>query len=173
MNGTTHTGVAVVFTGAVAAVTWGQPEIIGIPVYQWLLLPTAVAGGLKADIDMENNPQFGSGLMSKLFTHRGFTHTGLVTGAFYVLAYLLNSTGAGLSVNVLNSLIMGFFLGYFSHVFIDVFNRKGCPIFWPIFPKRMHITRVTTGTYQEPIFLAVAVLMILLHVILKLGGHTI
>lgn len=173
MNGKTHSAVAIAFTGTVVATTWGNPEVLGLPVYQLLLLPTAVAGGLRADIDMANNKQFGSGIASKLFTHRGFTHTGLVVGASYLLAYLINSaSGPGIATIIINSLILGFFLGYFSHVFIDLFNYKGCPVFWPIYPKRMHITCVTTGSGQEPIFMVIAVLMLLAHSILVIGGIT-
>lgn len=173
MGGPTHTAVAFAFAGTVVATTWGNPEVLGLPVMQLLLLPTAVAGGLKADIDMKNNRQFGSGVASKLFTHRGFTHTGIVLAAIYGLAYLINSASdANMATIILNSLILGFFLGYFSHIYIDLFNYKGCPVFWPIFPNRMHITCVTTGSGQEPVFMGIAVIMLVVHSILVLGGVT-
>lgn len=96
-------------------------------------------------------------LLAALLKHRGITHTLVVPALLGVLVYF-KFQGAGLWSEVL----IGIMVGWTAHIVADLFNRKGVPLFWPIFPKRIHVAAVKTGTSQEIIFV---IFWILVHVI--------
>lgn len=75
----------------------------------------------------------------RLFTsHRGVTHSLLIT--------LLLS---GLIFNICKSYLIWFFLGYFSHLFLDFLTPMGIPIFWPISDKKFSLKLIKTGSIPE------------------------
>lgn len=96
-------------------------------------------------------------LLAVLLKHRGITHTLLLPALLGMLVHF-KLHGAGLWPEIL----CGIMVGWIAHIIADMFNRKGVPIFWPIFPKRVHVAAVETGTSQEIIFM---ILWILTHVI--------
>lgn len=67
------------------------------------------------------------------------------TMAMLVLTYLFPSTGA--------SLIFGLFAGWTLHIFEDLFNKKGCPILWPVAKGHIHIATFKTRHWSEYLFL--------------------
>lgn len=186
MNGLTHKVVGITAVGAVVAIKGPlYAEVMTIPVYTTLMLITAPSGSIMADIDMASTEKGRKyPWVSKLFTHRGFTHTPVVTILPLLLCLLILQSGVSPVTTTLNSLLMGFFIGYASHVIIDTFNYNGCPIFWPIYRKNIYIFRVSTANkfasslkdkknnWQEPAFQGIWVLAIVVHVILVLGGIT-
>ena len=113
-------------------------------------LVTAVAGALLPDADMKTTTAgrklgpIGT-LTSKLFTHRGLTHTFL----FPILIYVWMST---IHVPVVPSLMLGLVVGWVSHIIADTFNGKGVPLLWPIIRHRMHLLDIPLGTIPEGIF---------------------
>ena len=114
-------------------------------VYPGIGIISGSFGAYIADVDMRNSTagkQFP--ILSKIFTHRGFTHTGTVVAG---LAFLLLATKVC------------------KDTYCDLLNGKGVPLFWPIVPQRIHIMRIVTGGATEPMFLAASVILTILHLI--------
>lgn len=184
MNGKTHMFVATTVVLSIAIINRSAEVLYGLPMNPIALVPMAPVGGLKSDMDMEGNPSArGQGWMIKIaqkipflgrfFEHRGATHTGIIPVIGYMLAASLAAGGVNLAVMVLVSCILGWIIGYVSHIFIDTLNGKGTPCLWPVYWKRIHILNISTGTYQEGLFCIVWAVFIVSHTFLVLSGKTI
>ena len=110
------------------------------------------------------------GLIFGILTIKGrfaLLKTLAVAGIFAALSY------AG--EEVLPSLLFGMGFGWLFHIVEDMFNKKGCPILWPLINKKLHLPLgpflVKTRTWQEAIFLIVwegvnaAILLIYMNVL--------
>lgn len=186
MNSATHktVGVSLVMSIMATEGLW-HGEVLNIPVYTPVMLATVAVGSILADADMETT-EMGRKMpwLSKMVTHRGLTHTPVVTAIPYILCLMALTLGASWYILVVTSLLMGLFIGYVSHVLIDTFNYNGCPIFWPVYQKNLYIFRVSTknsfaktkkdkkNNWQEPAFTAIWVTAIIIHTALVLGGFT-
>ena len=66
----------------------------------------------------------------------------------------------GILANGLMSLIFGFAYGYIMHLFADMFNGKGIPLFWPLMRGKVHIMDIDSSGWQAwtfcIVFLAIA-----------------
>lgn len=98
----------------------------------WQIVPAALASALLPDLDHPNSllgrrlPWI-SGPLSRLFGHRGFTHSLLAVGmAVWGLAQF-QAPGL-LPVGVKDALI----IGYLSHLLGDWLTPAGIPLFWPL-----------------------------------------
>lgn len=184
-----------------------------ITVYPILGIPTAIAGSILPDVDIDNSKVSKKfPFLSPFFKHRGITHTLLFVAACYlsmpvnyslktkliisavfglifgiltlkgrfVLFKILAVAGvfAALSYagkEVLPSLLFGMGFGWLFHIIEDMFNKKGCPILWPLSNKSIHLPLgpflVKTRTWQEAIFLIlwvganVAVLLMCMNIL--------
>ena len=98
----------------------------------WQLVPLALASALLPDLDhpkslLGRRLPWISGPLSRLFGHRGFTHSLLAVGAG--VWGLAQFQGPGLiSVAVKDALI----IGYLSHLLGDWLTPAGIPLFWPL-----------------------------------------
>lgn len=98
----------------------------------WLLVPVALASALLPDLDHPNSllgrrlPWI-SGPLSRLFGHRGFTHSLLAVGAGIWGLGQFQPPGA-LAEVVKDGLI----IGYLSHLLGDWLTPAGIPLFWPL-----------------------------------------
>lgn len=187
MNGTTHKVVGLSTVASIMATEglW-YAEVLTIPVYTPLMLITAYYGSILPDADMEST-EMGHKLpwVSKFTKHRGLTHTPVVNMIPIIACLALISIGLDWYIIVANSLLMGLFISYASHILIDTFNYKGCPVFWPIYRKNMYVFRVSTANnravslkdkknnWQEPVFTAIWVAFIVVHTIMVIGGYTV
>lgn len=183
MNGTTHSVVGLATVATVAATNFPTMDLGVVTVFPLIAIPTAAIGALAADIDMEGTTiSHKFPLLNKLLTgkaipvvgskikttHRGITHTPLVCIGLFLLLNLF--VGDMFILEVIASLLFGFVLGYCSHVFIDVFNGAGIPHLWPLVWKRMYMTRVVTGSFEEPLYMVVYIALCALHVVCYYGG---
>lgn len=66
------------------------------------------------------------------------------TAVMLVLTHFFPNTGA--------SLLFGLFAGWTLHIFEDLFNYKGCPIFWPIAKGHIHVACFKTRHWTEAVF---------------------
>lgn len=113
-------------------------------------LVTAVAGALLPDADMKTTTAgrklglIGT-ITSKLFTHRGLTHTLF----FPTLLYVWMTT---ITIPVVPSLLFGLIVGWLSHIIADIFNGKGVPLLWPIIRRRIHLMDIPLGAFPEGVF---------------------
>lgn len=110
------------------------------------------------------------GLIFGILTLKGrfaLLKTLAVAGIFAALSYS--------GEEVLPSLLFGMGFGWLFHIVEDMFNKKGCPILWPLTNKKLHLPLgpflVKTRTWQEAVFLIIwegvnaAILLIYMNVL--------
>lgn len=89
--------------------------------------------------------------------HRGITHTLLFPAIMlFLYAYTTQGLPRGLATT-LGSVIFGCFGGWVLHIFADLFNGKGCPLFWPLMKSKIHIMDVPSEGIGQWIWCAVYV----------------
>lgn len=103
-------------------------------------------GGLLPDIDSPKSkisqmfPPIGF-VMSRIFTHRGTTHTFLFWGLFFALLSFLFPE--------LSLLFLAMFVGVGSHLLLDACTMKGCKMFQPFYKKKIRFSKIRTGSGTE------------------------
>lgn len=167
MTGKTHMAVGLsscVVLTAIFPTTLTVAETVVSPA---LGILATIPGSLGPDIDISGSTASRKfPLFAKILTHRGFTHTLVIPAILYAILYY---SGFGL---MLNSQIFGFLFGWVMHIFADLLNRKGVPLFYPLSTRKVHIMTIRTGKIDEKIFLvAWCILCTVAYVYLKhLGG---
>ncbi|QKE37321.2 metal-dependent hydrolase [Ferrovum myxofaciens] len=129
--------------------------VIHLPLSSSLLMVSAgVIGSLLPDIDHPGST-FGrkiwpvSLIISKVFGHRGITHSLLAVAG---LAFLLVSN------HQLPTVGIGLIVGYLSHLLGDFITPHGIPLFWPA-RKCYHISRpIKTGGFGENVLATVVLI---------------
>lgn len=117
-------------------------------------LATVMAGSYMPDIDIQQSSMGQKyKFISRFLTHRGITHTLLIPTILLIAMYYTNQ----MCIPVLPSLILGFNVGWLTHIVADLFNRKGVPILWPLYGKKIHIATFKTGTWHEYMFMALCI----------------
>ena len=147
LTGKTH---VVLGTAAAIALTLKYPQglnLIGMNISPAIALLTVSAGSYGPDIDIQQS-HLGQQhrIISKHLKHRGITHT------MFVPAILLNVMLLAKDLPFLVSFIFGFLLGWLTHIFADLFNKKGVPLLWPFTSKKFHIASFKTRTWHEAVF---------------------
>lgn len=119
----------------------------------WQLVPVALASALLPDLDHPNSllgrrlPWI-SGPLSRLFGHRGFTHSLLAVGAGIWGLGQFQAPGT-LSEVVKDGLI----IGYLSHLLGDWLTPAGIPLFWPLRRRyRLPFLPLKSGGGHEMVF---------------------
>lgn len=98
--------------------------------------------------------------------HRGISHTPLLGFAIAILIYAvfyffkisccpeMNTAGMNFAV--------WFFVGYLSHLFLDMLTPMGVPFFYPLYKRRVHLAKIPTNSLIEHlIFIGLWVVIIL------------
>lgn len=185
MNGRTHSIVGLAAASTAAVITWNSKSILGVDIQPWVLPILGVAGALSADIDMEGNPaqrNFKVPLwiirhmpfLKKALKHRGIgTHSMLLPAAAFMLSRAVAASGEGWVITFLVSCIMGWNIGYVSHLVVDAYNGKGDSILFPLYFKRVHIMSITTDTWEELLFVGIVFMAAIANIILIAKGMTI
>lgn len=68
----------------------------------------------------------------------------IVTIILLILTRVVPETGA--------SVMWGLCMGWWLHIFQDLFNYKGCPILWPVSKGHIHIASFKTRHWSEGLF---------------------
>ena len=168
MQGRVHVTIGV---GAIACLCLKYPtgfDFCGITILPEIALLTAAAGSYTPDIDSTmthsgHKHKTASKVINKVGGgHRGITHTllfpAIIAVAMFYLHFLLNRY-SHLDMAV-QSLFFGFELGWLLHIFADLFNGKGCPIFWPIVRSKLHILDLPSKGMIPWIFAAVLIALV-------------
>lgn len=116
--------------------------------YQHLLIfALSIAGGLFPDIDLQTstvgkNVKHLSRLINKLFGHRNLFHAPILYIAIHIalIIYFPDYT----------TYVTAWSVGVASHLFLDMLNPMGIPLFYP-FSKRFRIARIRTSGEGENI----------------------
>lgn len=150
MTGKTHALCGTVTMLAITAVNLSGFQLDGHTYLPAIGLLSVAAGSYMPDIDIHRS-RLGQQhkFISKHLTHRGITHTLLFP---LVLTVVMLMTAAA-KIPVLPDLIFGYTVGWVAHIAADLCNRKGVPLFWPFYKKRVHIATFLTGSWQEGAFI--------------------
>ena len=162
MTGNTHT-ICGVSACVATAVCFPEIHIMEATVYPLIGVIMAMPGSLLPDIDIERS-KLGSKVkwLSKHMTHRGITHTLLVPLLVAIIFFFTQS------IPVLPSLLFGFEIGYVAHIVADLFNKKGCPILWPLSKAKLHIACVKTAVaWQQIVFIIIWEVALLIWIFLR------
>lgn len=77
-----------------------------------------------------------------LTKHRGIMHTLIMPLVIVIGAKMI-------PYKAISILLLGLAAGYLSHLAADSLTHNGCPIFWPLTEKPVHLTNVKTNTVKE------------------------
>ena len=139
--------------GAIALTLILDTQLPLTPKQEILLYSSCVLGALMPDIDHPTskintyNP-FAS-LIGNCIGHRTITHSFLGLFIFDLILYMVN----------LKSLILGFSIGYISHLLLDAMTVSGVPLLYP-YKKKFRMMRLRTNTEHETIVLGLLVVFI-------------
>lgn len=164
----THSLFSIVF--AIAIINF--LELIGINEYSYLISNNIInfdtaffilflmLGSLLPDLDHANskasqNIPFVNKFLSLFkIKHRGITHSLLGTVLFVVLFHQLYIRDI-----ITRTILLALTLGFLSHLFSDMLNPTGIPLFFPI-KKKFNLLNISTGSVKEKVFLTLVVLFI-------------
>ena len=150
MTGKTHALCGTVTMLAITAVNLQGFQFDGHTYLPALGLISVAAGSYMPDIDLHRSKMGQQHkFISKHLTHRGITHTLLVPVILFVAMLVV----AAMNIPLLPELILGFNVGWVEHILADLCNRKGVPLFWPLYRKRVHIATFLTSSWQEYVFI--------------------
>lgn len=130
-----------------------------------LIVSGATIGSLAPDVD---HPESKVGrkfilkpisiFINKVFGHRTITHS--VVMSIFMTIILLSSTllFTGISNFIYSNIIIGFCVGWFSHLLLDLLTVKGIPVFYPFIKKKYNLLRFKTNKDEE--FVSILVILI-------------
>lgn len=121
-----------------------------------LIISGATIGSLAPDIDKPNS-KMGKKLLlkpisifiNKVFGHRTITHSVLMS--IFMTLCLLSTTVLFTSILnfIYSNLIIGFCVGWFSHLLLDSITVQGIPVFYPITKKKYNLLSFKTGDDED------------------------
>ncbi len=88
------------------------------------------------------------------FSHRGMIHSLLIASIISLIIYFINSSAG-----------VGFFIGYFCHLFLDFFTKRGIFLFWPFYKKKFFVIGINSGGIIEEIVFVLLLLCDILIVV--------
>ena len=154
MNKLTHETVGVTSAVALTALYGSNISVLGNNIIMPIALTTVALGSVLPDIDLQSSTLGRKHkIISRMFTHRGFTHTLVIPLLLCGSLYSLQFYTSGAAQMLTASLTFGLLFGWVFHIFADLFNGKGVPLLWPLFPKKIHVANVVTGKKSEVIWL--------------------
>lgn len=119
-----------------------------------IVLPIGIAfaglGALIPDLDHQGSylgrrMKITSRVLSTL-GHRGLTHSPIILSIVFALLYaLLNS------IPFSKEIFLGLYIGSLSHIFLDMFNSMGVPLFSPIFGRYVSFGRIKVNSMSETV----------------------
>jgi inner membrane protein len=165
MQGKVHVAIGVASTFFLVCKYPTGLELFGTTVLPEIALLTAAAGSYAPDVDLGRTHEgqkhkITNKVVSKVGGgHRGITHTLLVPAIVAVIMFLISYFLSPYKyiAMVLMSLVFGYEVGYCMHIFADLFNGKGVPLFWPIMKGKVHIMDLPSSGVIPWIFTAVFV----------------
>ena len=137
MNGPVHTIIGL-STGILGATVLYD----NFPILQESVLgPTAYViaityGSILPDLDLPGRP------LHFLGGHRGITHTLVGPALCFVLMNIAKDSQFGELSGLFRAGMLGIVVGWLLHIFADMFQRKGVPLFWPLSKARIHIASI-------------------------------
>lgn len=164
MNGKIHVAVGVTTLAALCVKYPEGFEFFDVTILPQLGMLTAAVGSYGPDWDLKamHYSQGKKGIAKKVAQvktkavnkvtggHRGILHTLLVPTLLTLLITAVNTylpTLPSLATFV-QSLLFGFWFGWIMHLFADLFNGKGIPLFWPLMRNKVSIMDFESDGWQ-------------------------
>lgn len=150
MTGKTHLLAAGAF--ALAASAYMGTTIEG----SVIAVSLSCIGGLLPDIDHKNstiskNMKVTSFVARSVSTHRGLFHAPLFWATIGTILFFFLP-------QYFKTWIAPALFGVATHLFLDMLNPTGIPLFWPFSSRKTHIAKIRTGGKFEEVFGAVVVI---------------
>lgn len=161
MTGKTHIigGVAAATIATQTLNVYKPNSITEFASWSVLFVTPAIIGALAPDIDHGNSKASNVNIFTKILSiflrivcgHRGVIHSPIFMAVLSVALYfILSAMGFASAMEI----TIGFTLGYFSHLVIDMLNEAGIPILFPFVwkegkPKKYHILSLSEGGLVE------------------------
>ena len=154
MLGKTHKVGGICAGALTSSVLWQTTDFseyatIGVPV----LMVFSIVGSLLPDIDHPNS-KLGhrlkpiSMMINKVFGHRGATHTLLSLLVVSIGLFMINLS-LPLDIQPFGwAGVVGMFVGYLSHLFLDALTPSGIPLLSPFSKRKFRLAKLTTGKYD-------------------------
>lgn len=152
MKGKTHIAGGI----AIGYLVFNNIEILNVNLSdeKTLFLATIglTLGALFPDIDHKNSTILNKvksigNIISKIFKHRGFTHSILGSIIITILfAWLFSSSGIDKTFNII--LIKSIYIGIISHILLDMLTPSGVSLLYP-YDKRYNIANFRIGGIGE------------------------
>ena len=148
MNGNVHAAYGLVSMAGLILEYQTSFEVCGVKIIPVIAICSVAAGSYAPDVDLArshagNKHKITSKVVSTVGGgHRGWvTHSLLVPAILAATIFVLSTTLAqyGAILQVALSLLFGFGFGWVAHVWLDLFNGKGCPILWPLSTSKISI----------------------------------
>lgn len=142
MTGKTHATFAVALIPLAHITT--MPQAAGI-----------VVGSLAPDIDAPYSVMGRMFFVGRFMAHRGIMHTpffgSILSFSMYALFRLVRFSPEVKSAGI--SFALWFFVGYISHLFLDMCTPMGVPFFYPVKKRRVNIAYIPTNSIWEHLIL--------------------
>lgn len=163
---TTLTGIYEPYSAA-SVITWGIA-----------FLAPATIGALAPDMDHGNSKAANTNILTKIASiiiritcgHRGMLHSPFFLAILGIIGYLITEI---YPFELLREVIVGFLIGYGSHLIIDLLNASGIPLLFPLLwekegikrvPKKQHLLRLPEGGIVEWLVWLVLVIIVIYFV---------
>lgn len=91
-------------------------------------------------------------IVSRIFSHRGFTHSILFVLILTLIRELSGIAFNGNAISLFDYTMLGMIVGVSTHIFMDLFVGNGVKLFYPI-NKKISVTKLKAGSKLEDIFL--------------------
>lgn len=165
MNNKTHKVGGLCSGLIVSTIMFSKNPELGNLISSGLIISGATIGSLAPDID---HPESKVGrkfllrpisiLISKLFGHRTITHS-VVMSVFMTILLLISTTMfTGIPKFIYSNLIIGFCVGWMSHLLLDLITVKGIPIYYPFIKRKYSLLKFKTSRDEELVTMLIILL---------------
>lgn len=140
-----------------------------------LLIAGASFGSIAPDID-KSTTKIGKNIflkpislyIQKKYGHRTITHSLIVSLLGLSLLVCSSYMFRGLAFYLYSNLVIGFSIGYMSHLLLDFLTVQGIPLFYPFDKTKYKICKFKTSRHEELVStLCLIITGFLLYIILK------
>lgn len=121
-------------------------------------------GGLLPDIDhpksfLGRRFKITSHFLDKTTGHRGATHIPTINALVFIM--LNKVTKLFTDSNMVSIFLLSIFLGILSHIFLDIFNRMGVPLLYPLNKSYISFGKIKVNSVSETIVRFFLILVLL------------
>lgn len=121
-----------------------------------IIVAGATMGSLAPDIDHPTS-KIGkkfllkpiSIFLNKFFGHRTITHSVIMAILMTIILFSFSTMTTGDLNYIYTNLVIGFSVGYFSHLLLDMFTVEGIPVFYPLIKRKYRLSKFKTGKSKK------------------------